>query len=68
MKKFFTQKAFLLFTLFFVSMAAASFVAFQETAQVCTTAEEACKAVKPAKGGDVLWEVVSRQFLSLITI
>jgi hypothetical protein len=65
MKKFFTQKAFLLFTLFFVSMAAASFVAFKETEQVCTTAEEACKSVK---GSEVLWEVVSRQFLSLVAI
>ena len=68
MKKFFTQKAFLLLTLFFVSIAALSFAAFKETEQVCTSAEQACQSVKPAKGNEMLWEVVSRQFLSLVSL
>lgn len=69
MKKFFTQKAFLLFTfLFFFSIAAFSFAAFQETNEVGTNAKGACKAVKPAKNSEMLWEVVSHQFLSLVSL
>jgi hypothetical protein len=67
MKKFFTQKAFLLLTLLFVLLAAASFAAFRETEKVCEQAQ--CAKVKaPEKNGNMIWEVVSRQFLSLIAI
>jgi hypothetical protein len=68
MKKFFTQKAFLLITLLFISLAAFSFAAFRETEQVCTAAKSCCKMAHPAKGGEMLWEVVARHFLSMVSI
>jgi len=68
MKKFFAQKAFLLFTLLFISIAAFSFAAFRETEQVCTEVKSCCEASRPAKNAGMLWEVVSRPFLSLISI
>ncbi|HZH37981.1 MAG TPA: hypothetical protein VEX65_11925 [Flavisolibacter sp.] len=67
MKKFFTQKAFLLLTLLFVLLAAASFAAFRETEQVCQQVQCA-KVTSHEKNGNMIWEVVSRQFLSLLAI
>ncbi len=67
MKKFFKQKAFLLFTLLFILLAAASFAAFRETERVCEQVECA-KVTAPEKNSDMVWEVVSRQFLSLIAM
>lgn len=68
MQKFFTKKAFLLLTLLFVFFAGFSFAAFRETEQACTGVKNTCHVAKPAKSSEVLWEVVSRQFLSLVSI
>ncbi len=68
MQKIFTQKGFVLMTLLFVGIAAFSFAAFTTTDDLCTAAKEACKAVQPAKPSELLWEVVSRQFLSLVRL
>ena len=68
MKKFFTQKAFLLITLLFVSLAAFSFAAFRETEQVCKEARNCCKITRKAQNSEMLWEVVARHFLSLVSI
>jgi hypothetical protein len=67
MQRFFTKKAFLLLTLLFVSFAAFSFAAFRETEEVCSRVKAACSTAKPAKSSEMLWEVVSRQFLSLVS-
>ncbi|WP_121352466.1 hypothetical protein [Flavisolibacter nicotianae] len=68
MQKFFTQKAFLLLTLFFILIAGFSFAAFRETEQVCTQVKSCCKMTQPARSSEMLWEVVSRQFLSLVSL
>lgn len=68
MQKLFTQKAFFLLTLLFVLFAAASFAAFRETEEICTQARACLKEATPAKGGEMLWEVVSRHFLALLSI
>ncbi len=67
MQKSFTHKTFLLFTLIFVLIAMASFAAFRETEQVGAGAKT-CMKVAPAENGEMLWEVVSRRFLSLLSI
>ena len=68
MKKFFIQKAFVLTTLFFVFLALFSFAAFRETGQVCAQAQSCIRELKPAQHSEMLWEVVSRQFLTLLSI
>jgi hypothetical protein len=68
MQKFFTPKAFILLTLVFVFIAAASFAAFKETEVVCAEARQCLKTAPVQKSGEIIWEVVSRQFLSLISI
>lgn len=68
MKKAFVPKAFLLFTLLFVAIAAASFAAFQEQEEVCAGWAKTCNAAKPGKTNELLWEVVARRILSLVSI
>lgn len=67
MQKNSTQKAFFLFTLFFVLLAFVSFAAFRETSQVYTCSQNCFKIEAPTQDGGMLWEVVFRQFLSLIS-
>jgi hypothetical protein len=68
MQKNNTQKAFFFSTLFFVLLALASFAAFWETESICAGAEACLKATSPAEKGTMLWEMVFRQFLTLISI
>ena len=68
MQKISTYKALFFFTLTFVLIAAASFAAFRETEAVCTQAKNCLKLAPPAGGSEMLWEVVSRQFLTLVSI
>jgi hypothetical protein len=68
MQKNSTQKALSLFTLLFVLLAVASFAAFRETEPIYTGAQSCLKASAPAQSSEMLWEVVFRQFLSLISI
>jgi hypothetical protein len=68
MQRAFTKKAFVLLTMLFVLFAAISFAAFRQTEKVCRAARNTCSVSKPAKSSEVLWEVVSRQFLSLVSL
>ena len=68
MQKNYTQKALALFTLFFVLLALASFAAFRETEQVYDGARSCLNTIAPAEKGEMLWEMVFRQFLSLIAM
>lgn len=62
-----TNKAFLLFTLFFVFIAAFSFAAFQETEAVCSEAKK-CSQAKPLNtNGEMIWDVFSHGLISLIS-
>lgn len=67
MQKISTHKAFAFFTLLFVLIAVASFAAF-ETEQVCTQAQACLKTAPAPKGTEMLWELLSRQILSVLTI
>jgi hypothetical protein len=68
MQKNYTLKAFFLSTLFFVLLAFVSFAAFRDPSQVYTCSQTCFKIAAPAQEGGMLWEVVFRQFLSLISI
>ena len=68
MQKISAQKAFLFFTLVFVLIAVASFTAFRETEQACSQAQSCLNLAPAPKGSEILWEMVSRQFLSFLTI
>jgi hypothetical protein len=67
MQKTYTQKALLLFTLLFVVLAAASFAAFRETEQAYTGAQACLKYASSAQKTEMLWEVLFRPFLSLMS-
>lgn len=67
MQKFSTPKAFLCLTLLFVLIAVASFAAFKETEQLCSQAN-GCQIDAPLKNGEMFWDVISRQFLTLFPV
>ena len=68
MQKTSAYRAFLLISLLFVLIAAASFAAFTKTEELCTQAESCLRQMHPTSNGEMIWEVVSRQFLSLFPI
>lgn len=68
MQKTPAKKAFLLFTLLFVLLAVASFALFRDASPVCSTAGSCLPMTSSAQNGQMLWEVVCRQFLTLISI
>jgi hypothetical protein len=65
MKKATTTKAFTLFTILFILIAAFSFAAF-ETKGVCNETKK-CSQITPSKTGEMLWDGFSRRFISLIS-
>ena len=67
MRKTSTPAAYILFPLLFVLIAVASFAAFTETEELCTQAAE-CLKPESIRNGEMIWEVASRQFLSLFPI
>lgn len=67
MQKTYTQKALLLFTLLFIVLAAASFAAFRETDQTYAGTEACLKYASSTQKGEMLWEVLFRPFLSLMS-
>lgn len=56
--------AYILFCLLFIFIAVASFAAFTETEELCNQAAE-CLKPESLRNGEMIWEVASRQFLSL---
>jgi ABC-type nitrate/sulfonate/bicarbonate transport system permease component len=68
MQKNSTFKTLIIFTLIFVFIALASFAAFRETEQVSAQVGSCLKASPACQGSEMLWEMVSRQFLSFLTI
>lgn len=71
MKKFFIGKAFLLATFLFIFLAAFSFMAFSETKEACRETSN-CYRLKPAEqmfdNGEILWDIISKQFISRISL
>jgi hypothetical protein len=62
-----TNKAFLLFTLFFIAIAALSFASFQKTEAVCSEVKK-CSQSKPATNdGHLLWDVFSYGLMSFVS-
>mgnify|MGYP003581340559 CR=1 FL=1 len=68
MQKSSTPTAYILFSLLFVFIAVASFAAFMETEELCAQAESCLMQVPPTANGEMIWEVISRQFLTLLSI
>ena len=67
MQKSSTPTAYILFSLLFILIAVASFAAFTGTEEICAQTAE-CLKPEPVRNGEMIWEVVSRQFLSLLPI
>jgi hypothetical protein len=62
-----TNKAFILFTLFFIAIAAISFASFQKTEAVCIEVKK-CSRVKPlTNNGQMIWDVFSHGIISLVS-
>ncbi|HZH64211.1 MAG TPA: hypothetical protein VEY10_04910 [Flavisolibacter sp.] len=68
MKKAITpNKAFSLFTLFFIAIAVLSFASFQETEALCNEIKK-CTQLRPApKNGQMIWDVFSQGLISLVS-
>ena len=68
MQKSSTYTAYILFSLLFVLIAVASFAAFSEAEEICTQATNCLRPLTESSKGEMIWEVVSRQFLTLFPI
>ncbi|MBB1286337.1 hypothetical protein HRH25_18280 [Flavisolibacter sp. BT320] len=63
-----TPTAYILFSLMFILIAAASFAAFSEAEEICNRAGNCLRPLQNPSNGEMIWEVVSRQFLTLLSI
>lgn len=62
-----TNKAFLLFTLFFIAIAAFSFATFQKTEMVCSELKQ-CSGTKPSiNKGEMIWDVFTHSIIALVS-
>jgi hypothetical protein len=61
-----TNKAFILFTLLFISIAIFSFAVFQETEKACNEVKK-CSEAAPSNNGEMIWDVFSRRLISLVS-
>ncbi|MDQ3279729.1 MAG: hypothetical protein M3Q06_15490 [Bacteroidota bacterium] len=68
MQKSSVTTAYILFSLLFILIAVASFAAFMETEELCGQAKACLQEAPPTTNGEMIWEVISRQFLSLVSI
>ncbi|HEV7334032.1 MAG TPA: hypothetical protein VGN63_23560 [Flavisolibacter sp.] len=68
MQKSSAPTAYILFTLLFVLIAVASFAAFTEAEEMCVQAEYCLRPASDPSNGEMIWEVISRQFLTLLPI
>ena len=66
MKKVFTGKIVLIAVLFVLLVSAFSFVAYIKTRSMCSQAEECCIKKQPQGSSEMLWDVLSRQFVSAV--
>ena len=67
MQKSSAPTAYILFSLLFILIAVVSFAAFTGTEEICAQAAD-CLKPESIQNGEMIWEVVSRQFLSLLPI
>lgn len=67
MRKANPKKAFALFTLLFVLIAACSFAVFQKTGKACAKAQQCSEQTPPTKSGEMIWDVFSRRLISLVS-
>ena len=63
MRKVVRNKWFILAALLLVSLSAFSVVAFRETRQLCTMTH--CQEAPRTEKGEMLWDILSRQFSSV---
>jgi hypothetical protein len=70
MRKVFINKWFFLAAFLTISLSAFSFAAYKKTQSVCSSTKECCKQapVESNQRSDMLWDVISRQFTSFISI
>jgi thiol:disulfide interchange protein len=63
-----TNKVLIGLTMLFMMIAGLSFAAFRETEEICTQAKNCTPASSKSKGGEMLWDVFSRGFISVVAI
>ena len=69
MRKIFINKWFFLAVFLTISLSAFSFIAYKKTQAACTSSGSCCQhSPEPAQRADMLWDVISRQFTSFISI
>lgn len=66
MKKVIQSRIFLLAILCMLLISAFSFIAYTRSRAVTSEAEECCLKTNPDGGSEMLWDVLSRQFVSTI--
>ncbi|HEU4469459.1 MAG TPA: hypothetical protein VFR58_00120 [Flavisolibacter sp.] len=66
MRKVILNKWFFLALLLMVSLSAFSVIAYKEARSICNVTDETCgNSSRPADKGEMLWDVLSRQFSSV---
>ncbi|HEX2609084.1 MAG TPA: hypothetical protein VHK91_16995 [Flavisolibacter sp.] len=58
----------LIVCLLFSAFSAFAYITYKQSETVSSTATECCKAPQPATGSELLWDVLSRQFTSMISL
>jgi hypothetical protein len=67
MKKVVQSRAFLLAVLFVLIASAFSFIAYSKSkAAVCSSAGGCCLKTEPAGSSEMIWDALSRQFISAV--
>lgn len=68
MKKVIQSRVVLLAVLFIVAVSAFSFITYYKARTVCSKANDCCRKAEPAGSSEMLWDVLSRQFVSAVSI
>lgn len=63
-----THKVLMGLTLVFTLIAALSFAAFHQADDFCSAAKNCSRQAPPKNGSEMLWDGVSRHFVSLLSI
>jgi cell division protein FtsL len=66
MKKVFTGKIVLIAVLFVLLVSAFSVVVYTKTRSMCSRTEECCIREQPQGSSEMLWDILSRQFVSAV--
>jgi len=66
MKRVFESRSFILAFILVIAISAFSFVVYNGAANICQAAQDCTQRPKTSGNGEMIWEVLPRQFVSAI--